>query len=47
MTGKEGLGEVTQAFAALADPEVRAKILIDPWRDGGFSSVAILDRASA
>ena len=36
VTGKVGLDGVTEAFAALADPEVHAKILIDPWRDGGL-----------
>jgi len=33
VTGKVGLDGVTEAFAALSDPEVHAKILIDPWSD--------------
>ena len=36
VTGKVGLDGVTEAFAALSDPEAHAKILIDPWRDGGL-----------
>jgi threonine dehydrogenase-like Zn-dependent dehydrogenase len=36
VTGKVGLDGVTGAFAALADPEKHAKILIEPWRDGGL-----------
>jgi threonine dehydrogenase-like Zn-dependent dehydrogenase len=36
ITGKVGLDGVTEAFAALTDPEAHAKILIDPWRDGGL-----------
>lgn len=36
ITGKVGLDGVTEAFAALADPEAHAKILIEPWRDGGL-----------
>jgi threonine dehydrogenase-like Zn-dependent dehydrogenase len=36
VTGKVGLDGVTEAFAALADPEAHAKILIEPWRDGGL-----------
>jgi threonine dehydrogenase-like Zn-dependent dehydrogenase len=36
ITGKVGLERVTEAFAALTDPEAHAKILIDPWRDGGL-----------
>jgi threonine dehydrogenase-like Zn-dependent dehydrogenase len=31
VTGKVGLDGVTQAFHDLANPEVHAKILIDPW----------------
>jgi threonine dehydrogenase-like Zn-dependent dehydrogenase len=34
MTGEVGLGGVEGAFAALADPEKHAKILIDPARQG-------------
>lgn len=33
ITGKVGLGAVTQAFAALSNPEQHAKILIDPWAE--------------
>jgi threonine dehydrogenase-like Zn-dependent dehydrogenase len=36
VTGKVGLDGVTGAFAALSDPEAHAKILIEPWRDGGL-----------
>jgi threonine dehydrogenase-like Zn-dependent dehydrogenase len=36
VTGKVGLDSVTEAFAALSDPEAHAKILIEPWRDGGL-----------
>ena len=36
VTGKVGLDNVTEAFAALSDPEAHAKILIEPWRDGGL-----------
>lgn len=35
VTGSVGLEEVDEAFAALADPEQHAKILIDPWRRPG------------
>ena len=35
VTGTVGLDEVDEAFAALADPEQHAKILIDPWRQPG------------
>lgn len=31
ITGRVGLEGVTQAFADLSDPELHAKILIDPW----------------
>ena len=31
VTGKVGLDGVTQAFSDLANPELHAKILIDPW----------------
>jgi threonine dehydrogenase-like Zn-dependent dehydrogenase len=31
ITGKVGLEGVTEAFAALSDPEQHAKILIEPW----------------
>jgi threonine dehydrogenase-like Zn-dependent dehydrogenase len=37
-TGKVGLDGVEAAFAALSDPERHAKILIEPWRDGGLST---------
>ena len=33
ITGTVGLNGVADAFAALADPEAHAKILIDPWSD--------------
>lgn len=36
VTGRVGLDNVTEAFAALSNPEVHAKILIEPWRDGGL-----------
>jgi hypothetical protein len=36
VTGTVGLDGVTEAFAALANPEAHAKILIQPWRDGGL-----------
>ncbi len=36
VTGKVGLDGVGGAFAALADPEAHAKILIEPWREGGL-----------
>jgi threonine dehydrogenase-like Zn-dependent dehydrogenase len=37
VTGKVGLDHVTEAFAALSDPELHAKILIEPWRDGALA----------
>ena len=36
VTGRVGLDNVTEAFAALSNPEVHAKIMIEPWRDGGL-----------
>lgn len=35
-TGKVGLDGVGEAFAALGDAEAHAKIMIEPWRDGGL-----------
>jgi threonine dehydrogenase-like Zn-dependent dehydrogenase len=32
ITGRIGLGGVKQAFADLANPELHAKVLIEPWR---------------
>lgn len=37
ITGTVGLEGVGEAFTALSDPEAHAKILIDPWREGGLS----------
>jgi threonine dehydrogenase-like Zn-dependent dehydrogenase len=36
VTGNVGLDNVTEAFAALTDPQSHAKILIEPWRDGAL-----------
>jgi threonine dehydrogenase-like Zn-dependent dehydrogenase len=36
VTGKVGLDGVTEAFGALTSPDAHAKILIEPWRDGGL-----------
>jgi threonine dehydrogenase-like Zn-dependent dehydrogenase len=33
ITGQVGLGGVRDAFAALANPEQHAKILVDPWQE--------------
>jgi threonine dehydrogenase-like Zn-dependent dehydrogenase len=33
VTGTVGLEGISEAFAALEDPEVHAKIMIDPWSD--------------
>jgi threonine dehydrogenase-like Zn-dependent dehydrogenase len=33
ITGKVGLDGITQAFKDLGDPELHAKILIQPWAD--------------
>ena len=32
ITGRIGLDGVKQAFADLANPELHAKVLIEPWR---------------
>jgi threonine dehydrogenase-like Zn-dependent dehydrogenase len=32
ITGRTGVGGVAGAFAALANPEAQAKILVEPWR---------------
>jgi threonine dehydrogenase-like Zn-dependent dehydrogenase len=37
VTGKVGVDGVVGAFEALATPERHAKILVEPWRDGGLS----------
>jgi threonine dehydrogenase-like Zn-dependent dehydrogenase len=36
ITGAVGLDSLNQAFAALSDPETHAKIIVEPWRDGGL-----------
>jgi threonine dehydrogenase-like Zn-dependent dehydrogenase len=36
VTGKVGVDGVAGAFEALASPEQHAKILVEPWRDGGL-----------
>jgi len=36
VTGKVGVDGVAGAFEALATPERHAKILVEPWRDGGL-----------
>jgi threonine dehydrogenase-like Zn-dependent dehydrogenase len=36
VTGKVGVDGVAGAFEALASPDQHAKILIEPWRDGGL-----------
>jgi threonine dehydrogenase-like Zn-dependent dehydrogenase len=37
VTGEVGVDGVADAFEALATPERHAKILVEPWRDGGLS----------
>ena len=37
VTGRVGVDRVADAFEALATPEHHAKILVEPWRDGGLS----------
>ena len=37
VTGKVGVDGVAGAFEALATPERHAKILVEPWREGGLS----------
>ena len=37
VTGKVGVDGVAGAFEALASPERHAKILVEPWREGGLA----------
>jgi threonine dehydrogenase-like Zn-dependent dehydrogenase len=37
VTGKVGVDGVAGAFEALASPEQHAKILVEPWREGGLA----------
>jgi threonine dehydrogenase-like Zn-dependent dehydrogenase len=37
VTGKVGVDGVAGAFEALASPQRHAKILVEPWREGGLS----------
>jgi len=36
ITGKVGVDGVPEAFEALGQPEAHAKVLVEPWREGGL-----------
>jgi len=37
ITGKVGVDGVPEAFRALGQPEAHAKVLVEPWREGGLA----------
>ena len=39
LSGKVGLDGIADAFELLKDPESHAKIIIEPWRDGGVEAI--------